>query len=64
MSQNVFPVKYGPDFDRALEMLVFKFFTRLEELILIPDFKQVIEESATESVMTISISTVRLHFFL
>lgn len=55
MSQNVFPVKYGPNFDAALEMLVCKFFTRLEELILIPDFKQVLKGSAIESMMTISI---------
>lgn len=55
MSQNVFPVKYGPDFDAALEMLVCKFFTRLEELVLIPDFKQVLKGSAIESMMTFSI---------
>lgn len=39
--QNVFPVEYGPDFDTALETLVCEFFTRLEELLPIPDFKQV-----------------------
>ncbi|XP_038574610.1 zinc finger protein ZFMSA12A [Micropterus salmoides] len=38
--KNVFPVEYGPDFDAALETLVCEFFTRLEELLLIPDFKQ------------------------
>lgn len=53
MPQNVFPVKYGPDFDAALEMLVCKFFTRLEELILIPDFKQVLKGSAIESMMNL-----------
>lgn len=41
MPQNVFPVEYGPDFDTALERLLCEFFTRLEELLLIPDFKQV-----------------------
>lgn len=41
MWQNVFPVEYGPDFDTALETLVCEFFTRLEELLPIPDFKQV-----------------------
>lgn len=41
--QNVFPVEYGPDFDTALETLVCEFFTRLEELLPIPDFKQVTE---------------------
>lgn len=40
-SQNVFPVEFGPDFDLALETLVCEFFTRLEELLLIPNFKQV-----------------------
>uniref|UniRef100_A0A087YBM3 C2H2-type domain-containing protein n=1 Tax=Poecilia formosa TaxID=48698 RepID=A0A087YBM3_POEFO len=38
--KNVFPVEYGPDFDTALETLVCEFFTRLEELLPIPDFKQ------------------------
>nr|XP_040026301.1 zinc finger protein ZFMSA12A isoform X2 [Gasterosteus aculeatus aculeatus] len=37
---NVFPVEFGPDFDLALETLVCEFFTRLEELLLIPNFKQ------------------------
>ncbi|XP_040912151.1 TERF1-interacting nuclear factor 2-like [Toxotes jaculatrix] len=38
--KNVFPVEYGPNFDTALETLVCEFFTRLEELVLIPNFKQ------------------------
>ncbi|XP_031162660.1 zinc finger protein ZFMSA12A-like isoform X1 [Sander lucioperca] len=38
--KNVFPVEYGPDFDTALETLVCELFTKLEELLLIPDFKQ------------------------
>lgn len=37
----MFPVEYGPDFDTALETLVCELFTKLEELLLIPDFKQV-----------------------
>lgn len=37
----MFPVKYGPDFDTALETVVCEFFTRLDSLLLIPDFKQV-----------------------
>ncbi|XP_059200681.1 zinc finger protein ZFMSA12A [Centropristis striata] len=41
--QNVFPVEFGPDFDSALETLVSEFFTRLEELLLVPDFKQTAE---------------------
>ncbi|XP_042284800.1 zinc finger protein ZFMSA12A-like [Thunnus maccoyii] len=38
--KNVFPVKYGPDFDTALETVVCEFFTRLDAMLLIPDFKQ------------------------
>ncbi|XP_036939789.1 zinc finger protein ZFMSA12A-like [Acanthopagrus latus] len=38
--ENVLPVEYGPDFDTALETVICEFFTRLEELLLIPDFKQ------------------------
>lgn len=45
--QNVFPVEYGPDFDTALETLVCEFFTRLEELLPVPDFKQVNKENNT-----------------
>ncbi|XP_071758274.1 uncharacterized protein LOC139913993 [Centroberyx gerrardi] len=41
--KNVFPVEYGPDFDTALETLVCEFFTRLEKLLPIPDFKQTAE---------------------
>ncbi|XP_047446447.1 zinc finger protein ZFMSA12A-like [Mugil cephalus] len=37
---NVFPVEYGPDFDAALESLVCEFFTKLEVLFFVPDFKQ------------------------
>ncbi|CAB1434024.1 unnamed protein product [Pleuronectes platessa] len=38
--ENVFPVEYGSNFDTALEMMVCDFFSRLEELLLIPNFKQ------------------------
>ncbi|XP_073346545.1 uncharacterized protein [Pagrus major] len=38
--ENVFPVEYGPDFDTALETVICEFFTRLEEFLVIPDFKQ------------------------
>ena len=34
-------MEYGPDFDTALETLVCEFFIRLEELLPVPDFKQV-----------------------
>ena len=39
--QDVYPVEFGPDFDSALEVLVFRFFTRLEERTPVPDFRQV-----------------------
>ncbi|TKS80254.1 Zinc finger protein ZFMSA12A [Collichthys lucidus] len=45
-AKNVFPVEYGPDFDTALETLVCEFITRLEGLLLIPDFKQSIKMRA------------------
>lgn len=38
--KNEFLVEYGPEFDAALETLVCEFFTRLEELLPVPDFKQ------------------------
>ncbi|XP_034087881.1 TERF1-interacting nuclear factor 2-like isoform X2 [Gymnodraco acuticeps] len=38
--KNVFPVEYGSDFDTALETVFCEFFTRLDKLLLIPDFKQ------------------------
>ncbi|XP_026004638.1 zinc finger protein ZFMSA12A-like isoform X1 [Astatotilapia calliptera] len=38
--KNVFPVAYGPDFDTALEKLLCDFFSKLEELLPVPDFKQ------------------------
>ncbi|XP_072311277.1 uncharacterized protein [Eucyclogobius newberryi] len=39
--QEIFPDFYGPKFDTALEMLVWEFITRLEELLPAPDFTQV-----------------------
>ncbi|XP_030607746.1 zinc finger protein ZFMSA12A-like isoform X2 [Archocentrus centrarchus] len=38
--KNVFPVEYGPDFDTALETLLCDFFSKLEELLPVPDFKE------------------------
>ncbi|TNN50159.1 hypothetical protein EYF80_039648 [Liparis tanakae] len=50
--KNVFPVEFGHDFDAALETLVCEFFTRLEELLLVPNFKQTAEwMSDTPSVL-------------
>ncbi|XP_029381064.1 zinc finger protein ZFMSA12A-like isoform X2 [Echeneis naucrates] len=50
--KNVFPVEYGPHFDTALETLICEFLTRLEELVLIPNFKETaIWISETSSVL-------------
>ncbi|KAK5859659.1 hypothetical protein PBY51_021198 [Eleginops maclovinus] len=38
--KNVFPAEYGSDFDTALETVFCEFFTRLDKLVLIPDFEQ------------------------
>jgi hypothetical protein len=37
----VFLEEFRPDFDKALQELVCDFLTRLEELLTLPDFKQV-----------------------
>lgn len=39
--QEVFPAEYGPDFDKALQVLVGFFLSRLEQLLPVPNFKQV-----------------------
>ncbi|XP_029486437.2 zinc finger protein 551-like [Oncorhynchus nerka] len=38
--QEVFPVLYGTKYDTALQILVWEFFSRLEELLLVPSFTQ------------------------
>ncbi|KTF74462.1 hypothetical protein cypCar_00045437 [Cyprinus carpio] len=38
--QEVFPIEYGPDFDKALQVLVGFFLSRLEQLLPVPNFKQ------------------------
>lgn len=40
-SQEIFPVYFGSKYDAALEMLVWEFISRLEELLPVPDFTQV-----------------------
>lgn len=40
--QEIFPVYFGPKYDAALEMLVWEFISRLEELMPVPDFTQVL----------------------
>ncbi|KAI4802701.1 hypothetical protein KUCAC02_006280 [Chaenocephalus aceratus] len=38
--QKIFPVYFGSKYDAALEMLVWEFISRLEELLPVPDFTQ------------------------
>ncbi|XP_054480641.1 uncharacterized protein zgc:113263 [Anoplopoma fimbria] len=38
--EEIFPVYFGPKYDAALEMLVWEFISRLEELLPAPDFTQ------------------------
>lgn len=39
--QDIFPLHFGSKYDAALEMLVWEFISRLEELLPAPDFTQV-----------------------
>ncbi|XP_069556067.1 zinc finger protein 239-like isoform X1 [Brachyistius frenatus] len=39
--KEVFPALYGPNFDTALQILVWEFFYRLEEFLPVPSFSQV-----------------------
>nr|XP_033470495.1 uncharacterized protein zgc:113263 isoform X3 [Epinephelus lanceolatus] len=38
--EEIFPVYFGPKYDAALEMLVWEFISRLEEMLPVPDFTQ------------------------
>nr|XP_046235101.1 zinc finger protein 2-like isoform X2 [Scatophagus argus] len=38
--QEVFPAKYGSNYDQRLQQLVFEFLSRLEQLLPIPDLQQ------------------------
>ncbi|XP_075967913.1 uncharacterized protein LOC142971160 isoform X3 [Anarhichas minor] len=38
--QEIFPAYFGPKYNAALEMLVWEFISRLEELLPVPDFTQ------------------------
>ncbi|KAL0962925.1 hypothetical protein UPYG_G00347210 [Umbra pygmaea] len=40
--QEVFPVQFGQQYDTALEMLLWEFLSRLEELLPVPDFAQMV----------------------
>ncbi|XP_015461088.3 zinc finger protein 879 [Astyanax mexicanus] len=47
--QEVFPFEYGPDFDKALQVLVGHFLSRLEQLLPVPNFKQAASWLSTET---------------
>ncbi|XP_044041382.1 uncharacterized protein zgc:113263 isoform X2 [Siniperca chuatsi] len=40
--QEIFPVYFGSKYDAALEMLVWEFISRLEKLLPVPDFTQLV----------------------
>ncbi|MCJ8743299.1 hypothetical protein PDJAM_G00092290 [Pangasius djambal] len=46
--QEVFPHEYGPEFDKALQVLVGHFLSRLEQLLPVPNFKQAAQWLDTE----------------
>ncbi|KAG7320314.1 hypothetical protein KOW79_016167 [Hemibagrus wyckioides] len=46
--QEVFPHEYGPEFDKALQVLVGHFLSRLEQLLPVPSFKQAAQWLDTE----------------
>lgn len=39
--QEIFPAYFGSKYDASLEMLVWEFISRLDELLPVPDFTQV-----------------------
>uniref|UniRef100_A0A4W5NZK7 TERF1-interacting nuclear factor 2 N-terminal domain-containing protein n=1 Tax=Hucho hucho TaxID=62062 RepID=A0A4W5NZK7_9TELE len=43
--QEVFPVQYSTRYDTALQILVWQFFDRLEEMLPVPSFTQVLTPS-------------------
>ncbi|XP_062862716.1 zinc finger protein 3-like [Trichomycterus rosablanca] len=47
--QEVFPVEYGPEFDKSIEVLVRYFLSRLEQLLPVPNFEQAAQWLDTES---------------
>ncbi|KAI1891206.1 hypothetical protein AGOR_G00141400 [Albula goreensis] len=40
--QEVFPVQFGPKYDTALQVLVWEFLSRLEQLLPVPDLQQTV----------------------
>ncbi|KAG9332957.1 hypothetical protein JZ751_013986, partial [Albula glossodonta] len=47
--QEVFPVQFGPKYDTALQVLVWEFLSRLEQLLPVPDLQQVLSHNTTTS---------------
>uniref|UniRef100_A0A4W5L7L2 TERF1-interacting nuclear factor 2 N-terminal domain-containing protein n=1 Tax=Hucho hucho TaxID=62062 RepID=A0A4W5L7L2_9TELE len=43
--QEVFPVDYGPKYDSALQGLMWEFLSGLEQLLPVPDLKQVLMQN-------------------
>lgn len=42
-SQDVFPVEFGPKYDAAIEKLMCQFLSRLEKLLPVSNFQQVLK---------------------
>ncbi|KAM9467934.1 uncharacterized protein Hap1MRO34_014659 isoform 2-T2 [Clarias gariepinus] len=48
--REVFPHEYGPEFDKALQVLVGHFLSRLEQFLPVPNFKQAAQWLETEPI--------------
>ncbi|XP_048827247.1 TERF1-interacting nuclear factor 2 isoform X2 [Brienomyrus brachyistius] len=49
--QEVFPVEFGPEFDNALEKLLWEFLVRLDILLPVPDLAQTVQWLSTAHVV-------------
>ncbi|XP_023697618.2 TERF1-interacting nuclear factor 2 isoform X1 [Paramormyrops kingsleyae] len=49
--QEVFPVEFGPQFDDALEKLLWEFLVRLDQLLPVPDLAQTVQWLSTAHVV-------------
>ncbi|XP_036432888.1 C2H2-type zinc finger protein isoform X1 [Colossoma macropomum] len=47
--QNVFPVEFGPNYDSAVQTLMWDFLSRLERFLLVPDLLQTVAWLGAES---------------
>uniref|UniRef100_A0A3P8YQE2 C2H2-type domain-containing protein n=1 Tax=Esox lucius TaxID=8010 RepID=A0A3P8YQE2_ESOLU len=45
--QEVFPVEFGPDYDAEIEIVMWKFLSRLEELLPVSNFQQILPSHTT-----------------